>query len=64
MDKQRARDTSVNGQEQAGKIAATPGHVKAQAQKESGKAETGGQVAREIAGGKKDEITDRTGRYR
>jgi hypothetical protein len=50
----------------AGEIAATPGHVKAQAQKDAkeGKAESGGQVAKEVAGGKKDEATDRTGRYR
>jgi hypothetical protein len=50
----------------AGEIAATPGHVKAQAQKDAdkGKAENGTQVAREVTGGKKDEATDRTGRYR
>lgn len=64
MEKHRAKDRSDKDKEQAGKIAATPGHVKAQAQKESGKAESGGQVAREVAGGKKDEITDQTGRYR
>jgi hypothetical protein len=44
----------------AGEIVATPGHVKAA----EGKAEDGGQIAREVAGGKKDEATDRTGRYR
>jgi hypothetical protein len=44
----------------AGEIAATPGHVKTA----EGKAKDGGQVAREVGGGKKDEATDRTGRYR
>jgi hypothetical protein len=38
--------------------------VKAQKDADKGKAEDGGNVAREVAGGKKDEATDRTGRYR
>jgi hypothetical protein len=44
----------------AGEIAATQGRMKAQTQRD--KADNGGQ--REVAGGKKDEATDRTGRYR
>jgi hypothetical protein len=53
---------SDTDRKRAGEIAATPGHVKAEADKR--KAEDGVQVAREVAAGKKDEATDRTGRYR
>jgi hypothetical protein len=59
MDEQQTKSATDTDKEVSGKIAATPGHVKAQAQKE-----TGEQVAREVAAGKPDEATDRTGRYR
>jgi hypothetical protein len=47
----------------AGEIAATPGHMKAQAKKSPSK-EDGRQAIEEVAAGKKGESTDRTGRYR
>jgi hypothetical protein len=59
MGEQNTKSTSDKDKVRAGRIAATPGHVKAQARKQ-----TGEQAARELAAGKPDEATDRTGRYR